>query len=106
MGKIDISPYEVRKAAGQLRECANSLNDKLRTFKDIEDSIEAAWKSKYTSQYLYCLETTESSLRKTNQSIYSAAEKLERIAGKAEKAEREIKESLENVGRKNAGRGG
>ncbi len=98
MGVIEFDPAEVRKAAAQLKNSASKLNDKLWTLKDIENEIGAAWKSRYTSQYIDCLERTEEKLRRAKERIYSSAQKLNSLANAAESTEKEIERSIRGSG--------
>lgn len=98
MADINIDPYEVRKAAADLRNCASQLRDKTRTFNDIEDEIEVSWKSRYTMQYLNCLENTENNVVRTVNSIDTIADNLIKIAEAVEAAEADIQNSFNRNG--------
>lgn len=98
MADINIDPYEVRKAADELKKCASQLRDKTRTFNDIEDEIESSWKSRYTRQYLDCLENTEGNVMRTVNSLDVIAANLIKIAEAVENAEADIQNSFSSGG--------
>lgn len=104
MADINIDPYEVRKAADELKKCASQLRDKTRAFNDIEDEIESSWKSQYTRQYLNCLENTEGNVMRTVNSLDVIAANLEKIAEAVENAEADIQNSFGGGGGSYGGR--
>jgi uncharacterized protein YukE len=105
MAQIDVDEEAVRKAARDLRSCTAKLKEKARTFDDIEEEIENAWKSQYTSRYLNCLESTESGVSKTIRSIDTIAANLEKIADAVEITEQEVRQSMAFGGGGNGGGG-
>ncbi len=98
MFDINIDPYRVRKAAAELRDCTSQLREKTRTFNDIEDEIEASWKSRYTRTYLNCLEDTEGNVMRTVDNIDLIADNLDKIAQAVENAEADIQSKLSGGG--------
>ncbi len=94
MQEINVDVQEVRRAANELRNSMSLIREKFGVFQDIENEIEASWKSRYTRQYINCLEETEGQVRKTVVSIENVASNLEQIAYSVEKAEREIQDLM------------
>lgn len=98
MNEIKVDPKEVRKAAAKIRSCVSQIKEKSRTFNDIEEEIENSWKSRYTRQYLNCLESTENDVARSLRSLETTAGNLDRIAAAVEKAEAEIGQAMSGGG--------
>lgn len=98
MTKIKVDAEAVRRAAVQIRSSVSQIKEKNRTFNDIEDEIENSWKSRYTMQYIACLENTENQVKKCLRSLEETAAKLENIAGAVERAEAEIQQAMSGGG--------
>lgn len=98
MTEINIDPQEVRQAAKKIRNCVSQIREKSHTFNDIEEEIENSWKSRYTRQYLNCLENTESSVARSLRALETTAGNLDRIATSVERAEAEIQKAMSGGG--------
>ncbi|MCM1577910.1 MAG: hypothetical protein NC078_03825 [Ruminococcus sp.] len=102
MQEIKIDPKQVRNAAAELKGSMSLIRDKLGLFRDIENEIEASWKSRYTRDYLNILEETEDRIRKAVGSVETIASNLDSIAGSAERAEQDVRDIMN----RNSGSGG
>lgn len=99
MTDINIDTAAVIQAASELKNCASQLREKKNALNNIEEEIETAWKSKYTRQYLDCLEETENDVEKTIRYIETIAAELMRIAQAAETTEAELQRIVSGSGR-------
>lgn len=92
MAKINADPDLLEQVARELVGIAEDMDAQGRALANAGNQTTAAWKSRYTAQYLDSVNRTKSKITSSASNVRSAAGVLRKTAAEVRRAEREIQQ--------------
>lgn len=107
MAGIKILTSEIIKVASDIKKSEGRLSNNISVFSNVENDINDAWKSRYTADYIACLEADKKELARICDGLEKIANELNEIAFAVEESERNLRNLFNNQsGQSGGGSGG
>lgn len=106
MAGIKILTPEILKIASDIKKSEGRLSNNISVFSNVENDINDAWKSRYTADYIACLEADKKELVRICDGLEKIANELNGIAFAVEESERNLHDLFNKQGGQSGGSGG
>jgi WXG100 family type VII secretion target len=94
MAQINANPSELERIARNLRTLTGETRDMKNNLNSAKGTVQSAWKSQYTGQYIEEVDTVYRNVTKLEQKIESLASSLVKEAGRIRKIEEDNKKTF------------
>ncbi|MCD7730004.1 MAG: WXG100 family type VII secretion target [Oscillospiraceae bacterium] len=94
MAEININVNVVETAAINLNAYSNDINEQVKAMKIVMQIVESAWSSKYTDDFLSCIQEVINQMNLEAGNIHDIAVNLKSTAQDVRNVEKEIQINL------------